>query len=549
MLNRRRFLLGAAAVAAGGTAVGIGLDRALTSRGKPIPAVPLGTQPPGLPDRQHAWTTTLARDPDGNPVPPRFDRLVFFNIEGSPGPAHARVLEAALRTLERTYHWGPSGLLFTAAWGPAYFERSLRVPTPIPRATGLSDFESPAIDDYDLCIHLACDEERRLAAIEAALLNTSPLPGADGPLDISSALRWQETRTGFTGAGLPAQRQNAGGIPPGNPVPKGAPLFMGFKSSLRRNQASEDDVTIQRGPFAGGMTMQVSYMRLSLETWYQNLTKRERVARMYAPQVTPEQVAHFTTDASSDPDLLNQAINRYGVVGHAQTSARARRNNKPLILRRDFNTIDGGQAGLHFVSVQRTIEDFITTRNAMTLRRLSSRIRASRTPSTTGSTSSYSSQSVPITSSPLDSSGRSRCSPAASRRRLTDADNAYPGSGVLPSHPGLGVVGQHVDRVGQAGVGDVGDGHVLDDVAEVLADRDPHASELTGDAGILGLFGLAAPNAGERPLDGTDDVGDRDLPGLLGQPVAAVGAALTADDSRDSELGEDVLEKVEWNPL
>ncbi len=63
--------------------------------------------------------------------------------------------------------------------------------------------------------------------------------------------------------------------------------------------------------------------------------------------------------------LLGQAISRYGVIGHAQTSARARKHGKPLIIRRDFNTVDGGQAGLHFVSVQRTIEDFITTRNAM----------------------------------------------------------------------------------------------------------------------------------------------------------------------------------------
>ena len=53
------------------------------------------------------------------------------------------------------------------------------------------------------------------------------------------------------------------------------------------------------------------------------------------------------------------------MIGHAQTSARARRHGKPLIIRRDFNTVDGGQAGLHFVSVQRTIEDFVTTRNAM----------------------------------------------------------------------------------------------------------------------------------------------------------------------------------------
>ena len=365
MLSRRRFLLGAAGVAAGGAAAGIGLDRALSSRGKPIPAVALGSQPLGLPARQHAWTATLARDSDGNPVSPQFDRLLLFNIADEPGPAHVRLLEAALRTLERGYPWGPSGLLFTAGWGPGYFERSLGMRSPIPQATGLSDFEAPSIDDYDLCIHLACDDERRLATVEAALLGTSRLPGVDGPLDVSSALRWQETRTGFTGAGLPAQRQDVGGIPSGNPVARAAPLFMGFKSSLRRNQATEDDVTIQTGPFAGGTTMQVSYMRLSLDTWYQNLSERERVARMYAPQVTPEQVARFTTDASGDPNLLNQAINHYGVVGHAQTSARARRNNKPLILRRDFNTIDGGQAGLHFVSIQRTIEDFVTTRNAM----------------------------------------------------------------------------------------------------------------------------------------------------------------------------------------
>jgi hypothetical protein len=53
------------------------------------------------------------------------------------------------------------------------------------------------------------------------------------------------------------------------------------------------------------------------------------------------------------------------VIGHAQTSARARRHGRPLIIRRDFNTVDGGRAGLHFVSVQRTIEDFVTTRNVM----------------------------------------------------------------------------------------------------------------------------------------------------------------------------------------
>ena len=50
------------------------------------------------------------------------------------------------------------------------------------------------------------------------------------------------------GTGLPAQRQDVNGIPAGRPVPGDSPLFMGFKSGLRRNQATEDSVTIADGP-------------------------------------------------------------------------------------------------------------------------------------------------------------------------------------------------------------------------------------------------------------------------------------------------------------
>jgi dye decolorizing peroxidase len=363
-LTRRRFLVGSAAVG-GGAAVGVGLSQALGQSGKPLPAVTLAEARAGLPSRQHAWTATLARDEYGNPVAPRFDRLLFFDVKGEPTPGYARVLEAALRSLELTYPWRPSGLLFTAGWSPTYFEKRLHVRSPIPHAGPLSDFELPAIDTYDFCLHLACDDESRLADVEAALIHGAPLAGGPGPLDISRVLTWRETRTGFVGAGLPAAHQRVGGIPPGHPVPKGAPLFMGFRSNLKRNQASEEDVTILSGPFAGGTTMHVSYMRLRLDSWYRDLTDSERVARMYAPQVSPEQVKHLTTDAESDPNRVSQAITRYGVIGHAQTSAKARRGGKPIILRRDFNTVDGGQAGLHFVAVQRTIEDFVTTRRAM----------------------------------------------------------------------------------------------------------------------------------------------------------------------------------------
>jgi hypothetical protein len=376
-LTRRRLLLGAGAAAGLGVAGGAVLDRALSAGGSASrnasevtaggPGIPLGAQPDGLPARQHAWTAYLARDPDGNPMPPRFSRLLFFDVASHPTARDAQLLEAALRTLERGYEWRHSGLLFTAGWGPGYFSGVLGVTAPVPAATALSSFEQPAIDGYHLCLHLASDDEARLAAIEAALVHGTPIPGfpAKGPLDVSTVLRWQATRSGFVGAGLPADRQDVGGIPAGHPVPAGAPLFMGFKSGLARNQATEDDVTIAAGPFAGGTTMHASYMRLSLSTWYSQLSQPERVARMYAPQVTPEEADGFTTDAESDPGLLGQAISRYGVIGHAQASATARRDGRPLIIRRDFDTIDGGAAGLHFVSLQRDIQDFIITRTAM----------------------------------------------------------------------------------------------------------------------------------------------------------------------------------------
>jgi hypothetical protein len=248
-------------------------------------------------------------------------------------------------------------------WGPAYFANIGR-PSPVPEPKALSSFELPVLDRYAACLHLAADDEGRLDAVVRALTAGAPLAGADGPLDLRPVLRLRETRSGFTGAGLPARHQSTGGIPPDRPVPAGSPLFMGFKSGYRRNQASEDDVTIAAGPFAGGTTMHVSRMRLRLDSWYA-LGREERVARMFAPQVTAREVTRFTTDAPSHPGGLDAAARRYGVVGHSQTSARARRDGRPIILRRDFDTVDGGEAGLHFVCLQRRIQDFVDTRRAM----------------------------------------------------------------------------------------------------------------------------------------------------------------------------------------
>jgi hypothetical protein len=360
-VSRRGFLASAGVVAgavvAGGTVAGCDETRTTDASVITLPDVALPAAVSGLPARQHAWQSTLATDAYGNATAPRFDRLLFFDVRGRPTPRHARILEAALRTLEHRFRWGPDGLLFTAGWGHSYFTQLLDAPAPIPAAKALSDVESPSFDSYHLCLHLACDDERRLTAVEAELLR--------GTHSISAAFAWRETRTGFNGAGLPAARQHVMGIPEGDPVPKTSPLYMGFKSNLKGNQATEDAVTIPSGAFAQGTTMAVSYMTLSLDSWYKDLDQPERIARMYSPQTTVADQAAITNDAESNPDKLNQAINRYGVVGHSQSSARARRNGKAIILRRDFDSTDGQQAGLHFVSLQRDIADFVRTRTAM----------------------------------------------------------------------------------------------------------------------------------------------------------------------------------------
>ena len=349
-LNRRRFLRGA-----GLTVGGLLLSGPSTLiRAQEGPE--LG---PSLnrPERQHAWNEFLTIDDHGNPVMPRFHRLLTFDIEGEADPTAVRRLEAQLRDWERRYDWSPEGLMFVLGWGAKYFKGRLNIDSPIPAPRALSSFETPDFDDYDACLHLASDDEMRLNRLEAEL--------QEGDFQVKKSLERQETRTGFVGEGLPAARQDVSGIPSGCPVSKNSPLFMGFKSGFKRNQATEDDVTIADGPLAGGTTMQVSWLRLRLDGWYNLLDQEGRVDRMFAPQFSHEDVESLTDEAETFADRIVQTAREHGVVGHLQASARARRNDRPIILRRDFDTTDNGTAGLHFVSLQRSIDDFVQTRQAM----------------------------------------------------------------------------------------------------------------------------------------------------------------------------------------
>ncbi|MFB6286669.1 MAG: Tat pathway signal protein [Candidatus Bipolaricaulia bacterium] len=339
-LSRRHFLFGIAAT----SAVLIGPST-------------VGRAPPSssLPERQFAWDQVLGRDAFDNAVAPKFDRLLMLDLAGSPTAEHANRLEETLRTLEREHDRGPDGLLFVIGYSEGYFRRHSTERSPVPRPRPLATYESPMLDDFDACLHLASDHEGRLNAVEAQVVDA-----------LDGVMIHRGTRTGFTGEGLPAERQKGlDGMPACCPVHQDATMFMGFKSGYRKNQATEDAVAIPDGPFAEGTTMQVSELRYQLEGWYVDMDQEDRVDRMFAPQMDQADVEALKNKAPPFVDKIGKTAHDHGRIGHLQASAQARRDGKPIMLRRDFNTTDDDHAGLHFVSLQRDIQDFIDTRIAM----------------------------------------------------------------------------------------------------------------------------------------------------------------------------------------
>jgi hypothetical protein len=303
------------------------------------------------PAGQHAWEATFRRDGAGRPEAPRFHRLLMIDVVGAPNAADAARLEGALRALERRYRHGPEGLLMCLGWGASWFERHTRLRAVIARPLPMAAWENPALEDFDACLHLAADDEARLAEVTAALFG-------DGPLDQRPRLALRAIRSGFVGAGLVAARVAGAG------VPAESPLLLGFHSGLRGNQAPESAITIPDGPLGGGTTMHVSRIHLDLERWYA-LAVEHRAKLMFSAATTPGAATRFNTDAASDADRLPSLAARHGIVGHAQAAGRARLHGTPRINRRDFATIDDGRPGTHFVSLQRTLQDFNATRAVM----------------------------------------------------------------------------------------------------------------------------------------------------------------------------------------
>ncbi|TYT61379.1 DUF7405 family protein [Natrialba swarupiae] len=342
-------------------------------------AAPSGTDDPdSLPDRQHAWNDTLSSDDDGNVLLPEHHALVALSLRAEPNEEDRDTVEAAFRTIERAYEWSNEGLVFTVGYTPAYFARydgSLPDSVDLPEPVALTDREDPAFDEYDALLHLASDRpEVVLEAEEALFGDRETVNGVDLEADLSGVFdrREDHRRTGFVGDGLPARHTDLPDVP--ESIHEEAPFFMGFRSGFRESQATEDRVTISEGPFSGGTTQQLSSMDLQLEVWFEQDNHYQRVSKLFSPEHAEEElVGAFGERLETASGLTDDRIEataadarERGVVGHAQKAARARENGDPLLLRRDFNTVDGDRPGLHFLSLQRGIDEFVRVREAMT---------------------------------------------------------------------------------------------------------------------------------------------------------------------------------------
>ena len=366
-LSRRDYLRGLVAL---GGATGLSACMAVTDSSD----VASG-DPSERPARQHAWNDALTTHKDGNHLLPEHHVLVPLRLVTAPDEAASTQLESAFRSLERAYAYASEGVLFAVGYSAAYFDRIEDGAAPIPAPRELTQMESPEFDAFDAVIHLASDHPAAVLEAEEALFGAVERPNGTAMEATLSGVfeRAEPRRTGFVGAGLPAEHTDVDGVP--ETIPEEAPSLMGFRSGFRGSQAPEDRITIREGRFEGGTTMHISSLNLQLDPWYGQDNHDQRVAKLFSPEhadgegigTVGEKLGSTTGITSGAASRAEADARTQGVVGHAQKAARARDDDgTPPLLRRDFSTVDGDSPGVHFVSYQRSIDEFVRVRTAMT---------------------------------------------------------------------------------------------------------------------------------------------------------------------------------------
>jgi len=268
-------------------------------------------------NRQHAWDGYEPRAGSGNTAQPPHSLVLLLDYEGSgePSPGHRRQVETALRSVERQFDWGPSGLLFTIGYSATYFDRYEEDPPPgaapdAPREVvrtveGLTDLaatnDDVTADDYDAVLLVASANPANLLAVESALWGEGEEVSLDATFEgvFAKPDGWPARRVGFAGEAFQAREDEYEEefLAEDQEVPDEAPLSMGFIAGFGESIPAEDAVTLRRnqrfpgpdvdadavpthldyvgevgerdpGVFAQGTLKHLSHLEIDLETWY-----------------------------------------------------------------------------------------------------------------------------------------------------------------------------------------------------------------------------------------------------------------------------------------
>lgn len=358
---------------------GIDGDRTVTVSETTYPRGNLETLPAG----QHRWNDYLVRDSAGNTAPPQHQLVLGLKYQGSVPPTEGEreSVDAAFRTLDQAFQWGTGGdegatfnrgLLSLVGYAPSYFESFGSVPDDLVQPeTLLSEVgeNTSKTDGFNAAVILTSDLGSVVLAAEQVLLGKKERVNGVKVTDaLDGVFSVKERRTGFAGQGLPADKLDQ------EEIPEEAPLSMGFKSGFSDSLPSEDAVTIQDGPFAGGTTLALSRLRLHLDRWYDQ-DHEDRVEKMFCPAHDAEEVGPVGTNLGddsgierSDVENIDKQARESGKYGHSAKVATARNEEfEPRILRRSegFATDAPEHTGFNFSGVQRGFEAFIEARKAM----------------------------------------------------------------------------------------------------------------------------------------------------------------------------------------
>jgi hypothetical protein len=402
--SRRRLF----ALAGGGMAAAAALYAGLALLERPR-RIAVGSPPGGYPAGQYqvaAYGVRAQVDRQSAVeviVPPVWNRVITAQLTHAPGQREQQQFEGALRAVESAYSYSPAGVFTLAAYGLPYFRSYVRsqvydahmprmrdsgAPVLLDAIRFAGDSDATTLEANDVVLHLRSDSLDNLRDVQHAFFSHSgTLAGQTAPAaDLSDLLRVTSVRTGFVGAGLPRRMAEQAKLAYAEQIPTAAPLFMGFTSTQRLGQASEQAVAFDQPPdpllsqlttaqpgdyFAGGTTLHLSHLLEDLDVWYE-LSYDERAARMFhLNAVAPAgRVSVQTLWLNPNPSALD--AKQQHLVGHNEAVQRGSRTpeGQALQLRVDFNTMDAldttePHPGVHFLAFTPGSEIFHRSRQSM----------------------------------------------------------------------------------------------------------------------------------------------------------------------------------------